>query len=103
MTKPQCFPATQEKLAPKDAFLIDNGAYLYLYLGSQVQDSFIQNVFGYHNLSDLKFNGVTTFAPLEGSQPSMLLSQFIEQLRSEKFGGAYAPLRLVIEGQDAVS
>jgi hypothetical protein len=44
MTKPQCYPATLEKLGSKDAYLIDNGEYIYLYLGNQVSDTFIYNV-----------------------------------------------------------
>lgn len=46
----------------------------------------------------MKFNNVTTFVPVEGSSQAALLSQFIEQLRSEKCGGSYAPLRLVYAG-----
>lgn len=46
----------------------------------------------------MKFNQVTTFAPLEGSPASTALSQLIEQLRSEKTGGSYQPLRLVYAG-----
>jgi|LauGreDrversion4_2_1035121.scaffolds.fasta_scaffold69929_2 hypothetical protein len=34
MTKPTCFPASLEKLGSKDAYLIDNGVYIFLYLGN---------------------------------------------------------------------
>lgn len=44
MTKPPCQAATLEKLGSKDAYIIDNGEYIFLYLGNQVDDSFIQNV-----------------------------------------------------------
>lgn len=98
MTKPNCYPASLEKLDSKNAYILDNGDYLYLYLGNQVSDTFIYNVFGYANFSDLKFNGVTTFAPLEGSDISATLSALIEQLRQEKSGCSYAPLRLVYAG-----
>ena len=46
----------------------------------------------------MKFNGVTTFTPLEDSDPSTRLWQLIEQIRYEKVGGSYAPLRLVMAG-----
>ena len=112
MTKPLCYPATLEKLGSKDAYLIDNGEYIYVYLGNQVSDTFIYNVrskkrayliqvFGYANFSDMKFSGITTFAPIEGSDLSAVLSQLIEQLRSEKSGGSYAPLRLVYAGDSS--
>lgn len=44
VTKPDCLPATMEKLDTRHAYLIDNGEYLFLYLCSQVKDDFIQNV-----------------------------------------------------------
>ena len=50
MTKPICLPAAMERLGSKDAYVIDNGEYLFLYLGNQVDDSFIQNV-SYHSLT----------------------------------------------------
>ena len=61
----------------------------------------IIKVFGYANFSDLKFNGITTFGPIEGYDASNTLSQFIEQLRSEKCGGSYTPLRLVYAGDSS--
>jgi len=44
MTKPNCYPTTLEKLDSKNAYILDNGDYLYLYLGNQVSDTFIYNV-----------------------------------------------------------
>lgn len=41
MLKPACVPATMEKLSSKEAYLIDNGEYIYFYLGNQVDDDFI--------------------------------------------------------------
>ena len=35
---------------------------------------------------------------MEGSDASQLLASFIEQIRYEKNGGTYAPLRLVYAG-----
>lgn len=58
-------------------------------------------MFGYANFSDLKFNGVTAFAPVEGSNASAILYALIEQLRSEKTGSSYAPLRLVYAGDSS--
>jgi hypothetical protein len=44
VTKPECRPASLEKLDSRHAYLMDNGDYLYLYLGNQVPDGFIQSV-----------------------------------------------------------
>lgn len=98
MIKPPCLPAAMDKMGMGEAFLIDNGEYLYLYLSSSVNDGFIQQVFGYHNFSDLKFNGITTFTPIEEQEASMKLSQLIEQIRNEKGGCTYQPLRLIYAG-----
>jgi hypothetical protein len=53
MTKPTCYPATLEKLDSKNAYILDNGDYLYLYLGNQVSDTFIYNVRVYANLFNI--------------------------------------------------
>ena len=108
MVKPNCLPAAMEKLGLNEAYLIDNGDYIYFYVGNQVDDSFIQyvllslhsnyQVFGYQTFADLKFNGVTAFTPLEDSDASTRLWQLIEQIRYEKNGGSQAPLRLVLAG-----
>lgn len=47
MTKPNCSAAAMEKLGSKDAYVIDNSEYIFLYLGNQVDDSFIGNVSKY--------------------------------------------------------
>jgi protein transport protein SEC24 len=44
MSKPNCYPATLSKLGSKDAYVIDNGEYIFLYIGNQVPDNFIYNV-----------------------------------------------------------
>lgn len=44
MHKPQVQAATVEKLSSKEAYLLDNGEFIYFYLGNQVPDSFVQNV-----------------------------------------------------------
>ncbi len=49
----------------------------------------------------MKFNGVTTYQPLEASPHAALLTQFMEQLRLEKCGGSYMPLRLVYAGDSS--
>lgn len=44
MQKPLYQIASLEKLGNSDAYIIDNSEYIYLYIGNQVDDSFIQNV-----------------------------------------------------------
>ena len=44
MLKPLCYAAALEKLGSHDAYVIDNGEYIFFYIGNQVDESFIQNV-----------------------------------------------------------
>ena len=44
MVKPQVLPATVEKMKSTDAYLLDNGEFIFFYLGNRVPDTFIQNV-----------------------------------------------------------
>ena len=44
MSKPPVQAATVEKMKSTEAYLLDNGEYIYFYLGNRVPDSFIQNV-----------------------------------------------------------
>ena len=34
MLKPACYPAAMDKIGSKDAYVIDNGEYIYLYIGN---------------------------------------------------------------------
>jgi hypothetical protein len=38
MVKPYCIAASHEKIQPFNAYLLDNGEYIYLYICSQVGD-----------------------------------------------------------------
>jgi hypothetical protein len=46
----------------------------------------------------MKQNNVYQFIPVEELEHSVKFSQLVEQLRAEKGGGAYQPLRLVYAG-----
>lgn len=46
----------------------------------------------------MKFSGITTFVPVEGSEHSVTLYSFIEQIRAERGGAAYAPLKIIYPG-----
>lgn len=89
-----------EKLSLADAYLMDNSEYIVFYVGSKVSDEFVQQVFGYHNFSDLRLNQVKTFYPVEGASASSTLWQLIEEIRYTKGGLPYAPVRLVLAGDN---
>ncbi len=67
-----------ERLGTKDAYVIDNGEYIYFYLGNQIDDTFIQNV----NLEiyiEYRFLAMPTSA-----MPSSAVSLHSIQLRAMK-------------------
>ncbi len=94
-------PCTSQKLSQSDIYVINTWEWVYLYIGSQVPDEFIQILFGFQNFSDMKFNHVTYFQPLETPE-SQALSGLIEQIRAEKTG-SYAPLKLLMAGDASES
>lgn len=44
IVKPMIIPARQEKISSSDAYLMDNGEYLNLFIGGHVSDEFAQEV-----------------------------------------------------------
>ena len=44
IVKPMVIPARQEKISSADAYLMDNGEYLNLFIGGHVSDQFAQEV-----------------------------------------------------------
>jgi hypothetical protein len=41
MVKPACVPATLEKLGHNEAYIVDNGDYIFFYIGNYVNEDFI--------------------------------------------------------------
>lgn len=52
----------QESLADSDVCLIDNGDYLYVFVGSKISDSLCYSLFGYENFGFLKHYGLESLS-----------------------------------------
>ena len=74
---------------------MDNGQDLFLYLGAKTSDKVLYDLFGYATQEEMKAEGIETFYPVEGSEPSELLSQMIEQIKAEKSAGPYPQLKII--------
>jgi hypothetical protein len=44
MVKPKVIAARQDKISSQDAYLMDNGEYLNLFIGGHISDNFAQEV-----------------------------------------------------------
>uniref|UniRef100_A0A7S3IHI3 Uncharacterized protein n=1 Tax=Strombidium inclinatum TaxID=197538 RepID=A0A7S3IHI3_9SPIT len=85
------------------AYLLHNGEYISLFIGSQIPDDFASEVLGQPSFSDYALtvkSGSTPFAPVEGLPASEILGTLVEQLRYEMGGtaGSYAPVRVFLDG-----
>ena len=43
--KPKCLPARLDKITEKDAYIMDNGEYINLFISTQAPTDFIYEVF----------------------------------------------------------
>ena len=91
-------PCRGSKLSHYEAFIIDNGEYLTLLIGSQCPSEFLFDIFGVDTTAEVDASGnLPTFVPCEGERPE-LLTALMEQIRYERSDGATLPTRVVLSG-----
>mmetsp|Transcript_15078 Transcript_15078/g.14650 ORF Transcript_15078/g.14650 Transcript_15078/m.14650 type:complete len:202 (-) Transcript_15078:36-641(-) len=56
LTKPLALEAQASVLKPDGVYLLDNGTYIYLYVGSQVMEDFVYEIFGYESFNEMVQN-----------------------------------------------
>jgi len=95
MVKPHALPCRGSKLSHQDAFIIDNGQYLTLLVGSQCPEAFVQDIFGLQSATELdELETYPAYVPVE-SPRAELLSALLEQIRYERADGASLPTRVI--------
>ena len=73
MVKPPMLPCRGSKLSHYEAFIIDNGEYLTLLIGSQVSEEFLYDIFGVQSTNELEESETLPgYAPIEGERPDFL-------------------------------
>lgn len=67
IAKPDCLIAKSESIDPSRVYLIDNGEYLFLYIGKSLDDQTVYNLFGYDSYYSFSasHNQATHFYPVE--------------------------------------
>jgi hypothetical protein len=108
IVKPKVIPALLEKITTQDVYIMDNGEYINVFVASDVNPRYVQDVFGYDNFAEYAMSidsGATPFQQVEGSEPSQIIHTLLEQLRYEKGGtaGSYAPVRVFVDGATSAS
>jgi hypothetical protein len=98
IVKPTLLPCRGNKLSHYEAFIVDNGEYLTLLIGSQISSEFLYDIFGVSSTGELEESGTLPgFVPVEGERPE-LLSALLEQIRYERTDGSTLPTRVVLTG-----
>lgn len=98
IVKPALLPCRGNKLSHYEAFIVDNGEYLTLLIGTQISSEFLYDIFGVSSTSELEESGnLPGFVPVEGQRPE-LLSALLEQIRYERTDGPILPTRVVLTG-----
>jgi hypothetical protein len=86
--KPFACDLSIKNMTSEDVCLIDNGEYLYLYIGQSVPDHLILKLFGFESFAQMKHYGLESLDAGQECPETTKLWGLIEQIRSEK-GGAY--------------
>ena len=95
IVKPNLLPCRGSKLSHKEAFIVDNGEFLTLLVGSDCPQDFLYDIFGVETASQLEeAENMPSYVPVEGPRPE-LLSALLEQIRYERTDGPSLPTRVV--------
>lgn len=102
IVKPKVLAAEYKKIFGNEAYILDDGEYINLLIGSKVDPEFCAQVLGHETFSDYALSissGISSFQPVE-TEASQILFNLLEQIRYEKGGtaGAYSPIRVYVEG-----
>lgn len=97
IVKPPVCDNTYDDLSPYDLWIVDNGDYLFLFVGKAVAVPLIYDIFGYEDWNTLHYNGVSTLEYQMDTDAYTRIINIIEQLRSEN-DGSYQPIQVVLDG-----
>jgi hypothetical protein len=86
-------------LGPEDLCIVDDGDYMYLYVGKALPNELIYDIFGYEDFSQLVHYGVRSLEVEMETDAYTRVINIVEQIRSEN-SGAFQPIFVVL--QDSV-
>lgn len=96
IVKPPVIDNKYSSLESYDLWILDNGDFLFLYVGKAVSSTLIYDIFGYEDWSTVHHYGVTTLETEMETDAYTRIINIIEQLRSEN-DGSYQPVQVILE------
>jgi len=75
---------TQEKLREDSAYLLENGIYLFLWIGGSISPTWLNDIFGVSNLGQVHVESITELPGQVTSDECLRLKAFIRKLRTER-------------------
>jgi len=95
--KPPLVDNKYSNMTSDDLLIIDDGEFIYLYVGRNLPNDLIYDIFGYEDVPQMQHYGVDTLAVQMDTDAYIRIMNIIEQLRGEN-QGAYQPIKVVLEG-----
>jgi len=75
---------SRDKLTDDSAFILENGIYIFMWVGSAVSPEWLQSIFGVSNLGQINVETITEIPDHVNSDESLRLRAFIRALRTER-------------------
>uniref|UniRef100_A0A182QV67 Protein transport protein Sec24B n=1 Tax=Anopheles farauti TaxID=69004 RepID=A0A182QV67_9DIPT len=85
--EPPRLQLSAEKLDSRSMFLLDCGPYMYIYIGSNVASSIVQDILGYNSVAEIPDFCIEL--PARQTEASQTLLNFLEMLNEEKPYSSY--------------
>ncbi len=95
--KPLTTENTYTSLSPTSLCLIDNGDYLYLFVGKNLPSTLIYDLFGYEDWTTAHHYGISSLEHSMETDAYTRVINICEQVRSEN-DGAYQPIIVMLDG-----
>lgn len=86
--------ASIDKVTADGAYLVENGAYIWLFLGAEVSNVFLKDVFDIHDIAGLTPSEIV-LEPEEGHLSERIYA-IVEQIRANKSSHPWLPLKVVL-------
>jgi len=83
LDNPSPIRCSRDKLSEDSAYILENGIYIFLWIGASVNPDWVQSIFGVPNLAQINVEAITEL-PEANSDESLRLREYIQLLRNER-------------------
>jgi len=95
--KPPMVDNSYDSMSQHEMCIIDNGDFIFLYVGSSISSNLIYDIFGYEDWNTIHYHGISTLETQMDTDAYQRIINITEQLRSEN-DGTYQPIQVVLDG-----